>query len=122
MTQQEIQTLKKNYSYTLHILNQHTEDIKKIANTQQQQQQTLKEINELQQKQQTLLTNLQNQQTNTLQHALNTQFQELTQTITNDTNQVKKKLNKQNTFIIFITVLILISISLNFYFWKYTHF
>ena len=77
---------------------------------QQQQQQILGEINEFQ-----------HQQTDTLQHALNAHFQELKKTISNDTHQVKTKLKKQNIFIIFIIISMLISISLNLYFWNYAH-
>ena len=110
LTQQEIKTLATNYSHVLQVLERHTDHINKIATTQQQQQQILGEINEFQ-----------HQQTDTLQHALNAHFQELKKTISNDTHQVKTKLKKQNIFIIFIIMSMLISISLNLYFWNYAH-
>ena len=110
LTQQEIKTLATNYSHVLQVLERHTDHINKIATTQQQQQQILGEINEFQ-----------HQQTDTLQHALNAHFQELKKTISNDTHQVKTKLKKQNIFIIFIIISMLISISLNLYFWNYAH-
>ena len=110
LTQQEIKTLATNYSHVLQVLERHTDHINKIATTQQQQQQILGEINEFQ-----------HQQTDTLQHALNAHFQELKKTISNDTHQVKTKLLKKNIFIIFIIMSMLISISLNLYFWNYAH-